>query len=262
MKKRILFLLLTALLSLSIISVFAETIERPSNSDLTRFVTFYNDEVAGKSSMIDKIFGNEKINFYLDENLSFGIVTSKGRIIDQAISGIENPTLNVYITSNDLQDLINNTMTIEQALRSGKIKYEGATIFAKMKFGVIHLFQSWFLKNNLPKCIDSDGVASQDSSHIKGVCTDKDGKKFYDTCELIEPSNPNSKYKQLVDYDCNSEGYCEPVDWWCATVPEVYECESGACIPCPGNEPGCDSSSPFTDQGLSVPPVPELATLS
>jgi len=256
------------MLSLSAFSVVAEinnsnsSNARPEKINVAQFVAFYNQEVAGKSGIIDKIFGNERINLYLDEELAFGVVTSNGRIIDQNEKGVESPTLDVFIKSDDLQDLISNRLTIEEALRSGKIEYHGVSIFAKVKFGVIHLFQSWFLKAvSAPVCIDSDGPLDTNSSHVKGVCTDKDGNKFYDSCELIDPSDTNHNFKQLVDYDCNSKGYCEPIDWYCAVEPNVYECEAGACIPCPGAEPGCYPSQ-INYESLSIPEPPKMANVS
>jgi len=260
--------LFIVLLSFSVCSVCAETNSsdfsgvRGSGINAAQFVDFYNREVAGTSGIVDKIFGNERINIYLDDDLAFGVVTSDGKIIEENETGIEEPTLNVYIKSEDLQDLINGRLTIEDALRSGKIKYQGAGFFAKVKFGVIHFFQSWFLKAvNTPLCIDSDGPLDANSSYIKGVCTDKDGNKFYDKCELIDPSDTNHNFKQLVDYDCNSEGYCEPVNWYCAVEPDVYECEAGACVACPGAEPGCYPSQ-INYESLSIPEPPKMTNLS
>jgi len=256
MKSGVFFVLIVSFLFASIYFVSAES-ERLNVSD---FSSYYNSEVAGQSRLIDKIFGNERINFYLDQNLFFGVVTSDGKIIEQNMVGITNPTLNVYTEGETIQKMIDGRHTIEDAIASGEIQYRGVGFAKRTKFWMIHFVQSFFI--NVPKiekkCIDDDGILNADSALVAGKCTDIDGNVYEDSCAFVDGNINNT---MVVDYDCNDAGYCEAKNWWCPfeTNPK-YECEKGACIRCPGSDSECKpaSGTPFTfEEGLSAPPAPE-----
>ena len=264
-KKRVLLVLVLLFFSLYIVQ--AETDDSSRNVvdeiNVSEFVSVYNQDIAGSSDMIDKIFGNERINFYLDRELSFGIITLRGKIIEQNEEGIESPTLNVYMKSEDLRELIDGKLSIEDVLTSGKIEYKGVGIIKRVKFWVFNFVQSIFLGSgiteikNEKKCIDTDGPLNVESSFIKGKCTDKNGVSYEDTCVPADPSFPNGKYRYVLDYDCNSDDLCEPKEWGCRLLSPANECEYGVCVECPGSDSECNPSSPVSDDGLSVPDAPK-----
>lgn len=229
--------------------------------NVSEFVSMYNHDIAGSSDIIDKIFGNERINFYLDSELAFGVVTARGKIIEQNERGIEKPTLNVYMKSEDLKELIDGKLSIEDALTSGKIEYKGVGIVKRVKFWAINLVKSFFLGSgiaeNKKKCFDTDGPINVESSFIKGKCTDKNGVSYEDTCISADPSFPNGKYRYVLDYDCNSDDLCEPKEWGCKLLSPPNECEYGVCVECPGSDSECNPSSPVSEKGLSVPDAPK-----
>jgi hypothetical protein len=114
--------------------------------NVSEFVKTYNNNLDKVPRIVIKLFGNENVDLYLDNKLYYGVSMSKGKIIQTREKGIKNPTMNVYVSFETANKLIDKEIGIEEALKTGLIKYKGIGAIKKVKFGVIGFFQKFFIK--------------------------------------------------------------------------------------------------------------------
>ncbi len=122
--------------------------------ELSQLKNEYNNNLDNMPSIVKSLVGNERINAYLDttnKQIIIGVVTKDARILELKLNGIEDPTLNIYVSENTIQKLENQEITIQQALDSGEIKLESQRIrtsiklwFTKTTMGIVNWFKSIF----------------------------------------------------------------------------------------------------------------------
>ncbi len=92
-----------------------------------------------------KLFYNERINIHItgEETIVLGIITDKGRITTISEQPVDEPTLNIYATTEAIEKIMaaeEPLLRFQQALQQKEIRYEGVGITKKMKFGALSLF--------------------------------------------------------------------------------------------------------------------------
>jgi hypothetical protein len=86
-----------------------------------------------------RIFGNERMNVFVDRLEPFSIVTKNGKVESISTGEIRDPTLKVYSDTGAVDQLIAGELTPLEALEQGKIRYEGVGFMNKVKVGVLDL---------------------------------------------------------------------------------------------------------------------------
>lgn len=87
--------------------------------------------------LLEKIFGNERMNVYIGEQAPFNIVTSGGKVESLGAGEIGNPSMKVYADTGTVNQLIAGEMTPLDALQQGKIRYKGVGLVKSVKFKVL-----------------------------------------------------------------------------------------------------------------------------
>ncbi len=118
-----------------------------SQEDITNLIQIYNTNIGKVPPIFIKLFGNEKINLYIDNELFYGFRTENGRIKEEMKNGISNPTLNVYVTQETIDKIIKKEITAQEALKKGYIDYKGVGLIKKTKFGFVKNISKFFLMN-------------------------------------------------------------------------------------------------------------------
>lgn len=80
--------------------------------------------------------GKERINFKID-TMVIGIYIVKGKIEDIKVGSVENPTMNLITTMNDIIEISNQRRDLASALAEGKVKVEPLRFITKVKLFVI-----------------------------------------------------------------------------------------------------------------------------
>ena len=114
--------------------------------DLEELVTAYNGNLDEVPSFVKNIFGNEKINLYIDGELFIGLSGENGKITEYKEGGLDKPTMKVYTTADTIDQLIDGNTTLLDAVKEKSISYEGIGFISKIKFGFIKIFQGLFLR--------------------------------------------------------------------------------------------------------------------
>lgn len=128
------------------ITAYAHEIDL-SGFDLSQLVKTYNDNLDKVPGFAKNIFGNERIDVYIDGEKFVGLVGQNGTIAEYKKSGVEKPTMKIYTTSETIGHLLENEKTLLDALKDKSIQYEGVGFVKKIKFGFIKIFQSIFLRD-------------------------------------------------------------------------------------------------------------------
>lgn len=136
--------LITALLLINI--GYAHSELDLESLDLDKLVTTYNDNLDKVPGFVKIIFGNERINLYIDGEVFVGLAGEKSEIVEYEKGGVSKPTMNVYTTSDTIDKLIDGNTTLLDAVKDKNINYEGIGFFGKIKFGFIKIFQGLFLR--------------------------------------------------------------------------------------------------------------------
>lgn len=140
----------TALLTAVSILMFATTVSAHeidlSTLDLDNLVKVYNENLGNVPNIIKNIFGNERIDIYIDGQKFVGFVGKNGTITEYKKGGIEKPTMKIYTTSDTIGHLINNEKSLLDAVKDKSIQFEGIGFAKKVKFGLIKIFQGMFLR--------------------------------------------------------------------------------------------------------------------
>ncbi|MEM4267096.1 MAG: SCP2 sterol-binding domain-containing protein [Candidatus Nanoarchaeia archaeon] len=141
MKKNYL-VILTLLTVISISLISAETIPKEF---INEFVDEYNKNIDQAPKIFKSMFGNERINLYIDEQLFYGFRTENGKIVETFENGTEEPTMNIYVTQEALEQMAAGQLDPGEALKQGKIRYEGVGFFKKIKYGILKIVSGWFM---------------------------------------------------------------------------------------------------------------------
>lgn len=140
-------ILITLILILLISPVIATNgLQDILNNGTEQLKQEYNSNLASVPWIIKTIVGSERINFHLttaSEQIIFGGVMKKARIIELKVDKIENPTLNIYTTDTTIKKIINKELTLQQALDNKEIRLESQRIRTSIKL--------WFAKKFIPK---------------------------------------------------------------------------------------------------------------
>lgn len=111
--------------------------------DMGELVNTVNQNTDAVSPELMQIFGNERINVYLEDG-ALGFVTKNGKITEYYTTEVQNPTLKVYLDSKTLTQLINGQLDINTALNEGKIRYEAIDAVTKIKMIIAEIARSLF----------------------------------------------------------------------------------------------------------------------
>lgn len=114
--------------------------------DLEKLVETYNQNLEKVPGFVKNIFGNEKINLYIDGELFVGLAGEGGKIDEYKKGGIDKPTMKVLTTSDTIDKLIDGDKTLLEAVKDKSVSYEGVGFIGKIKFGFIKIFQGIFLR--------------------------------------------------------------------------------------------------------------------
>jgi len=97
--------------------------------------------------LFKKLFGDERVNIYLEGGDTIAVVTEKGEVTELKEGTVENPTAEVTISDNVFKAANAGTFDFRKALKGGDITIKGMGIWNKMRFGVynaaLHV-ASWF----------------------------------------------------------------------------------------------------------------------
>ncbi len=135
-------MILTLLAAISVLLVSAETIPKEF---INEFVDEYNKNIDQAPKTFKNMFGNERINMYIDDQLFYGFRTKDGKIVETFENGTEEPTMNIYVTQEALEEMATGQLEPGEALKQGKIRYEGVGFFKKIKYGILKIVSGWFM---------------------------------------------------------------------------------------------------------------------
>lgn len=93
-------------------------------------------QVPELSKFFKKMFGNERVNIYLEGGYTIAIVTEKGEVTELKEGAVENPTAEVTISDNVFKTINAGTFDLRKALKEGDITIKGMGIWNKMRFGI------------------------------------------------------------------------------------------------------------------------------
>lgn len=85
---------------------------------------------------VASLFRNERINLYIGGDMNFSFITEDGRIETIAKGQLGDPTVNIYTDVETVEELLEGEMTFTEALKEGKIGYEGVGFFNSIKYGL------------------------------------------------------------------------------------------------------------------------------
>lgn len=108
----------------------------------------YNKNLDTVPGIVKSLIGNEIINLYFTPSngptVVMGTKTYDAMILTLQDKPYEKPTMNVYISENTVQALMDNKMTVQEALDLGKIKYKSLRFKTKVKTGLVKpIFRVW-----------------------------------------------------------------------------------------------------------------------
>jgi len=140
-------LLILLILLLLITPALANDLQNILNNNTEQLKQGYNSNLASVPWVIKTlVIGSERVNFYLNtksEQIIFGAVMKRARILELKKEKITNPTLNVYVSEETINKIINKELTLQQALDTKEIRIESQRIRTSMKL--------WLAKKFVPK---------------------------------------------------------------------------------------------------------------
>ncbi|NIS74276.1 MAG: hypothetical protein GTO08_03175, partial [Deltaproteobacteria bacterium] len=89
-----------------------------------------------KDPTIAGMIGNERINIFVDDEIKGHIITQNSELVETGEDELDDATLNVYVGSETIQDLIDEETTFLDAFREGKIRLEGVGFFNALRFAI------------------------------------------------------------------------------------------------------------------------------
>jgi len=152
MKKII--LLVMCFLFVSAFAVEMEKIENIKGEEITEehlqmFKTEYNENIDQIPGIAISLFGNEKMNLYVEgyENKIVYMIMNEGYITNIGFGELSEKTMNVYTDENTIRNIIDGNIDFAEALQQEKIRYEGVDIVSSIKVGIANIgitIWSWF----------------------------------------------------------------------------------------------------------------------
>lgn len=125
------------ILALVALSAITTALEMPKAEDVQVMVDEYNKNIDKVPKIILKLFGNERINVYIDNEAAYGFVTVNGKIVESNEGSVEKPTLNIRTTEWAIQKIANKEISLKEALKKGYVTFEGVGLFKKAKYGYV-----------------------------------------------------------------------------------------------------------------------------
>lgn len=136
-----------------------------------KYTTLYNEKIDKVPEIALSLFGNERVNLYVNDQILYGFRLEDGKIVEKLEGGIEEPTLNVYTTAEVIIKLINKEIGYEEALEGKHITYSGVGFLKKIKFGLVKLIQ-WLI---LPQAETESGEGQQPEEAAEPQGTEETG---------------------------------------------------------------------------------------
>ncbi|MFH1247232.1 MAG: hypothetical protein V1644_02515, partial [Candidatus Micrarchaeota archaeon] len=153
MKFKVAILIIALLVTVSLAGAVANSDLQGKNIDVKEFkknvpkyIEAYNKNAVKIPPIVTILFGNERINIYVDNALFYGFVTKESRIVTSSEIGVQNPTINIYLSSGTLNDVVNGKIKVTTALQNKLITYKGAGFVDNVKFSILKLAQSVILQ--------------------------------------------------------------------------------------------------------------------
>ncbi|MFH0713108.1 MAG: hypothetical protein V1722_01205 [Candidatus Micrarchaeota archaeon] len=234
---------------------------------IPEFVEQFNANTELIPSFVKVIIGTEFINAYIDNEI-VGFATSDAKIAGYKYGELQGgSTLNVYISKQDFNAILDGRLTYETALRSRKLRYEAVRLDTKVKTMVLEvadfLLSIFKIKPDL-KLAASNKNKTNNSNWLENErertpvdynCTDSDGGE-YKTHAGTVTLTPNGRVETESDFCINEtfvkEYYCAPrnsgagmfyKDLACG---EDYKCANGECqylsyLTCTDTDNGVDA---------------------
>lgn len=114
--------------------------------DIDKLVSSYNDNLQKVPGFAKKLFGNERINLYVDGKLFVGLAGQNSKIVEYKKGGLDKPTMKIFTTGETISDLTDGQKTLLDAVKDKSIQYQGVGFGNKMKFGFVKIFQGFFIR--------------------------------------------------------------------------------------------------------------------
>ena len=90
--------------------------------------------------VLSTVFSNERINFYVNEKPEGYIVIRNSQIVDFGEDELSDQSMNVHITEEAIDKIAKGETTVEEALKDGEIRYEGAGFLNSLRIGIYSFF--------------------------------------------------------------------------------------------------------------------------
>ncbi|MCK4589371.1 MAG: hypothetical protein KAT77_02940 [Nanoarchaeota archaeon] len=106
----------------------------------------YNQQRHNAPPFIINLFGDERINVYMNGYTAY-LITVDGEMIDVSTGELQDQTMNVYVSKETVQKIMNEELEMKDALDKSLIKYQGVGAGKKVKFGAVKMLYrvySWF----------------------------------------------------------------------------------------------------------------------
>ncbi|MBS3126542.1 hypothetical protein J4228_00070 [Candidatus Woesearchaeota archaeon] len=124
-------------------SAISEEAEEKKDIFMTEFMTQFQGQELPEFAK--RLFYHERINIHItgEEAIVIGIITDKGMITTISEKLADDPTLNVYATTEVIENIMaaeNPLIRFQQALQQKEIRYAGVGIAKKIKFSALSFF--------------------------------------------------------------------------------------------------------------------------
>jgi putative sterol carrier protein len=95
---------------------------------------------------VANLFANERINIYMEGFGIVGVVTQDSGIAEISEGELADPTVNIRSDLETVEGIVKGEIKIIDALREGKITYEGVGFFNMLRFAFANfLFNLWLM---------------------------------------------------------------------------------------------------------------------
>ena len=89
-----------------------------------------------KIPIIASLFSDERINLYVEGDTVFSFITKNGRIESISEKEMKDQTVNIYTDVETIEEILEGKIDFIEAIKSGKIRYDGVGFFNSFKFNV------------------------------------------------------------------------------------------------------------------------------
>lgn len=105
--------------------------------ELKPYVETYNQKIGEVPNFLKMLFRNARINVYIDDKETLGIITKNDKITKFVQGEIENPTMKMYTDPETIYKVMEDPSFALEALNEGKIRYKGVGITNQVKVIII-----------------------------------------------------------------------------------------------------------------------------